>query len=42
MKGKAKITMPDIYANKYCGVCHNGTRAFDGKKQENCKRCHNK
>lgn len=33
-----KITMDDIYAGKYCGVCHNGERAFDA--QGNCAKCH--
>jgi c(7)-type cytochrome triheme protein len=30
--------MNDIYAGKFCGVCHNGERAFDA--QSNCTRCH--
>ena len=33
-----KITMDDIYAGKFCGVCHNGTRAFGA--QGNCTKCH--
>jgi len=37
-KGTVEITMKDIYAGKYCGVCHNGERAFAAKKS--CKRCH--
>ncbi|NOY14576.1 MAG: cytochrome c3 family protein [Deltaproteobacteria bacterium] len=37
-KGTVKITMDAIYAGKYCGVCHNGKRAFEAKN--NCKRCH--
>ncbi len=40
MKGNAKITMADIYADKYCGACHNGVKSFDSKEQENCTICH--
>ncbi|GBE31536.1 hypothetical protein BMS3Bbin05_00438 [bacterium BMS3Bbin05] len=38
-KGADKITMKDIRAGKFCGTCHNGTRAF---KPTNCKKCHHK
>jgi c(7)-type cytochrome triheme protein len=37
-QGTVKITMDEIYAGKFCGVCHNGERAFDAKA--NCNRCH--
>lgn len=37
-KGTVTITMNDIYASKLCGVCHNGSKAFDAKT--NCDRCH--
>lgn len=37
-QGTAKITMEEIYAGRYCGVCHNGKKAFDAKG--NCMRCH--
>ena len=37
-KGTVSITMAQIYAGKLCGVCHNGGRAFEAKK--NCSRCH--
>ncbi|HKL26467.1 MAG TPA: c(7)-type cytochrome triheme domain-containing protein [Desulfuromonadales bacterium] len=37
-QGTVKITMEEIYAGRYCGVCHNGERAFDAKA--NCMRCH--
>jgi c(7)-type cytochrome triheme protein len=40
MKGNIKMTMAEIYANKYCGACHNGTSGFDAKKKENCNKCH--
>ena len=39
-QGTVKITMNDIYDSKLCGVCHNGTKAFDAKT--NCNRCHKK
>lgn len=37
-QGTVKITMSDIVAGKYCGVCHNGIKAFEAKA--NCERCH--
>ncbi|HAD04730.1 MAG: cytochrome C [Desulfuromonadales bacterium GWD2_61_12] len=37
-QGTVKITMSDIVAGKYCGVCHNGVKAFEAKA--NCERCH--
>ncbi len=37
-QGSVQITMDEIYAGEYCGVCHNGERAFDAKA--NCTRCH--
>ena len=37
-QGTVEIKMDKIYAGELCGVCHNGTRAFEAKK--NCKRCH--
>jgi c(7)-type cytochrome triheme protein len=39
-KGAASMKMADIYAGKYCGVCHNGKRAF--KAAGNCAKCHKK
>ncbi|MDA8170830.1 MAG: cytochrome c3 family protein [Nitrospiraceae bacterium] len=38
--GAVKITMADIYAGKYCGTCHNGSKAFAAKG--NCTKCHHK
>ena len=38
--GAVKITMADIYAGKYCGQCHNGSKAFAAKG--NCTKCHHK
>jgi c(7)-type cytochrome triheme protein len=37
-KGSTKMKMADIYAGKFCGVCHNGQRAF--KPAGNCAKCH--
>ena len=39
-QGTVTITMNDLYAGKYCGRCHNGTKAFTIK--DNCTRCHHK
>ncbi len=39
-QGTVAITMERIYAGELCGVCHNGGRAFEAKK--NCTRCHKK
>jgi c(7)-type cytochrome triheme protein len=40
MMKKEDFKMADIYAGKYCGTCHNGTRAF--KPAGNCSKCHKK
>ena len=37
-QGTVSISMAEIYEGKFCGVCHNGERAFEAKK--NCNRCH--
>lgn len=37
--GADPVTMDDVRYGKYCGVCHNGTRAFD-TGFDNCQRCH--
>ena len=37
-QGTVQISMAEIYDGKFCGVCHNGERAFEAKK--NCNRCH--
>lgn len=37
-KGTVKITMDDIYEGKFCGACHDGSKAF--APRENCTRCH--
>lgn len=41
-KGAQKITMADINAGKYCGACHNGTKAFKAGDAANCAKCHKK
>ncbi len=38
-KGADKMTMKDMEAGKYCGACHNGTKAFSVK---DCAKCHKK
>ena len=39
-QGTVEIKMDMIYAGQLCGKCHDGTRAFEAKK--NCNRCHKK
>ena len=39
MKKGTKITMAEINEGKYCGVCHNGQRAFKSSEQANCEKC---
>lgn len=39
MKKAVKITKADHVPGKYCGACHNGTKAFD---QKECGKCHKK
>jgi len=34
------MTMKDMEAGKFCGGCHNGTKAFAIK--DNCAKCHKK
>ncbi len=34
------MTMREIQDGKYCGICHNGTKAFNAADKANCKRCH--
>lgn len=36
--GTAKITSADHAPGKFCGICHDGSKAFDQKT--NCKKCH--
>ena len=41
-KGSTKMTMADINAGKFCGECHNGTKAFKSSDAANCAKCHKK
>ena len=41
-KGGDTITMADINAGKFCGACHNGTKAFKSSDAANCGKCHKK
>jgi c(7)-type cytochrome triheme protein len=41
-KGADTITMKDINDGKFCGHCHNGTKAFSAKDAANCAKCHQK
>jgi c(7)-type cytochrome triheme protein len=41
-KGSTEMKMADIHAGKFCGECHNGTKAFETNKPENCVKCHKK
>lgn len=39
-KFSTRMKMNDMFAGKYCGVCHNGTRAFKVDDPTNCSKCH--
>ncbi len=41
-KGADAITMKDINDGKFCGTCHNGTKAFATNNAANCAKCHMK
>ena len=41
-KGADVMTMNDMNAGKFCGACHNGTKAFSTKDAANCGKCHKK
>ncbi len=41
-KGADAITMKDINEGKFCGTCHNGSKAFSAKDAANCNKCHQK
>ncbi len=41
-KGADAITMKDINDGKFCGTCHNGTKAFSAKDAATCAKCHQK
>jgi len=42
MKKAATMKMADMNAGKFCGECHNGTKAFATKDAANCGKCHKK
>ena len=35
-----KMDMTALTKGAFCGKCHEGTKAFDVKDANNCKRCH--
>lgn len=41
-KGAEKMTMKEMNEGKYCGHCHNGTKAFSTKEAADCGKCHKK
>ena len=41
-KGTEKIKMDDINKGNFCGVCHNGEKAFKSSDPVNCAKCHKK
>jgi c(7)-type cytochrome triheme protein len=41
-KGADAMKMEDINAGKFCGECHNGSKAFKTADEANCGRCHKK
>lgn len=43
-KGAASkdMNMAKLNEGKFCGNCHNGTRAFSTKDAKSCNRCHAK
>ena len=41
-EGSAKITKADHVDGKFCGVCHDGTKAFAWKEGSDCTKCHKK
>jgi c(7)-type cytochrome triheme protein len=41
-KGAVKFTMAEMNAGKFCGECHNGTKAFKTDDSASCTKCHMK
>ncbi len=41
-KGGDVMTMKDMEAGKFCGACHDGTKAFGVKDPAGCAKCHKK
>ncbi len=40
--GTAKMTMAAMNRGEFCGVCHNGVRAFATDDPDRCEECHKK
>ncbi|HUJ16854.1 MAG TPA: c(7)-type cytochrome triheme domain-containing protein [Nitrospirota bacterium] len=38
--GSYKMDMKMLTKGDFCGLCHDGKKAFDLKSPRNCKRCH--
>ncbi len=41
-KGSTTMKMDEINTGKFCGECHNGTKAFKTNDKANCAKCHKK
>jgi len=41
-KGAFKETKEDHSKEVYCGICHNGTKAFSQSDTKDCGKCHKK
>ena len=41
-KTEGVFKMADMKEGKYCGACHNGTKAFKATDATNCSKCHKK
>lgn len=41
-KGAAEMKMADINAGKFCGACHDGSKAFKASDPASCAKCHKK
>ena len=41
-KGSTTMKMAELNAGKFCGECHNGTKAFKTNDNANCAKCHKK
>ncbi|MDA8100299.1 MAG: multiheme c-type cytochrome [Nitrospiraceae bacterium] len=39
-KGADTLNMATLNREAFCGVCHNGKKAFSTKDSVSCKRCH--
>lgn len=39
-EGSFQMNMEKLNKGEFCGICHNGQRAFDAKDKANCEKCH--